>query len=368
MSFLKRLFGSTPLGGTTPSAPTAPLPEGVKVLLFNTFGSQAYEDIIWLGQHQPEQARLVFRGLEYIEQAAAQLGVLVPDAPALVAQYVGPSVTSLRRALAANPEIASRFFTNSVEFQARVEHAVGTLQGGGAKDSGSLVEWLAQEQANQEAATAQATFFNAPLSLFLAQDSDWASIDNTPRTRMLLWGTLSTASVLAGHLLHHLRLRFELPRVETQGAVYAHLRLAWLAYTVQLLDEEHSASERAVKQYFTVLAGNPRVLEVYGMHLMNVVRAQMYQQGTQAGNYEHFASLLLPYAPQVRTLDEAGASAFFEDSHLLPLIASETQWIQKVMQADLTEDHAAGLCQNLEGRIVTVMRQGLRPEFRGFKG
>lgn len=335
MSFFKRLFGprpdATPAGqaGPAPATPATAMPEGVKQLLFNMFGSQVYDDMVWLGQHLPEQARPVFRGLEYIEQAVQQLVPLVPEAPALVARYVGPSVTGLRQALVSHPEIASRFFLNSVEFQARVEHAVGTLQGGGVKDGGGLMEWLVQEQASQAASSAQATFFNAPMSLFLAHDSEWMSTDNSPRTRIVLWGTLSTASVFAAHLLHHLKRKFDLPSAETQGSVYAHLRVAWLAYIAQILDEDRSPSERAVRHYFGLLTGDPQVLDIYGLHMMEVFRRLLYRQGTNADIYEHFASLLLPYAPQVRSLDEINAQAFFEDSHLLPLIAAETQWLKK---------------------------------------
>ncbi|CAM3875030.1 hypothetical protein DESA109040_22685 [Deinococcus saxicola] len=150
MSFFKRLFGGAPIENQQPQtaqqqAPAAPMTEAVKSMLFNVYGSEIYDDMVWLGQHQPGVTPPVYRGLEYIAQAIQQLQPTIPDAAALVHQYTAQSLGGLRRSLTASPEIVARFFVNAVEFQARVEYAVSTLSPMSLQDAGSIEEWLRNE-------------------------------------------------------------------------------------------------------------------------------------------------------------------------------------------------------------------------------
>ena len=372
MSFFKRIFGNSSPERQEQSQEkkviAAPLPDEAKQLLFNGYGSQAYDDMVWLGQNYPERTQPVYGGLNYLSQSIEQLQPVVPDAAELIRQYTAPSVSHLRQAITANPDVAMRFFINCVDFQARVEHAVGTLSSPGPEDADSYRQWLKQEDAVHKMATSTASIFTAPLSWSLAQDSEWMQTDSSPTTRMLLWGTLATGNVLAGHLLNQFKRYFRFDRTEMEESVFAHLRFAWMGYVTQLMDTDRSAPERAVLNYLSALTGEPRMLEVYGMHMMNVMRNQLYNAESQAKNYEHFALILRPYAPQVEKLDEARAQEFFQRSRLLPLMAGETQWIQKVIQADITEGHATGLCQNLNEQVMAMMRNPRRREFQGFQG
>ena len=368
MSFLKRLFGGQPSQIQESHPAPMPLPEEVKSLLFNGYGSQTYDDMLWLGQHHPERTRLVYEGLKYINQATQQLQLTVPDAATLVQQHTASSVQELRQAITTNPEVAMRFFVNCVEFQARIEHAVGTLAPASADDADSFREWLKQEDAIHKMATSTASFFNAPLSWSLAQDSEWMQIDTSPKTRMLLWGTLATANVFGGHMLSQFKRHFDLPRAEMQEAVFAHMRFAWLGYVTQILEPERSAPERAVVSYLVTLTGNPQMLEAYGVHMLNTARDQMYRAEPQTRNYERFSLILRPYAPQTEKLEEAHAEAFFERSKLMPFIAGETQCLQKVRQADLTEGNVTALNQNLNQQVMAMMQHPLRREFSGFQG
>ena len=342
--------------------------EAVKSMLFNVYGSEIYDDMVWLGQHQPGVTSPVYRGLEYIAQAIQQLQPTVPDAAALVHQYTAQSLGGLRRSLTASPAIVARFFVNAVEFQARVQYAVSTLAPMSPQDAGSIKEWLRNEDATHRMATSSASFFTSPLAWSLANDADWMRIDDSAKTRLLLWGTLSTANLFAGHLLNSFKQQFDLARVETQEAVFAHLRAAWMGYVTQLLDAENSLTERAVLTYLVALTGDQRMLEVYGMHMMNAFRNQLYKVDPQAENYDHFALILRPYAPQVQTLDEQRATEFFENSRLLAFVAAETQWMQKIVQADVTESDAISVNQNLSQKVMAMMRDPRRQEFKGFYG
>lgn len=344
------------------------MPDDVKQLLFNGYGSGAYDDVASLSQQYPQIANPVFGGLGYLSKAIQQLQPFVPDAASLVHHHTAPSVQSLRPTISASPQIATRFFINCVEFQARIEHALATLAPSSTQDAESIKEWLKQEDATQHMATSTASFFTAPLAWSLARDDEWARIDASPRARMLLWGTLATANVFGGHMLAQFKPWFALPRPEVQEAVFAHMRAAWMGYVTKVLDAERSPAEQAVVQYLAALTGDPDMLDAYGMHMMNAVRNQMYKTQSQAKNYEHFAMLLRPYAPEVEHLDESQAEAFFQRSRLFPFTAGETQWLQKIVQADLTEGHATALCQNLNEQVMAMMRNPSRLEFSGFQG
>lgn len=370
MSFFKRLFGGQQSQKQEEPAQTpAPvMPDEVKQLLFNGYGSDTYDDVVWLSQHFPKTANPVFGGLNYISKAIQQLQPFVPDAAALVQHYTGSNVKGLRQAISTSPDVATRFFVNSVEFQARIEHALGTLTPTSTEYAESIREWLKQEDATHKLATSTASFFTVPLAWSLAQDNEWMQVDASPKTRMLLWGTLATANVFGGHMLSQFKQHFKLDRTETEEAVFAHMRFAWMGYVTQVIDAEGSPPERAVISYLSALTGNPRMLEVYGMHMMNAMRNQMYKVDPQAKNYDHFALILRPYAPQVEKLDEAQAEEFFQRSRLLPFTAGETQWLQKIVQADITEGNATALDQNLNEQVMAMMRHPLRREFQGFQG
>ncbi|WP_428194672.1 hypothetical protein, partial [Deinococcus saxicola] len=187
------------------------------------------------------------------------------------------------------------------------------------------------EDATHKMATSSASFFTSPLAWSLATDDEWMRIDDSAKTRLLLWGTLSTANLFAGHLLNYFKQQFDLARVETQEAVFVHLRAAWMGYVTQVLDAENSPAERAVLSYLVALIGDQRMLEVYGLHMMSAFRNQLYKVDPQAKNYDHFALILRPYAPQVQALNEQRATEFFENSRLVAFIAAETQWMQKIV-------------------------------------
>ncbi|TSA84597.1 hypothetical protein FNU79_10185 [Deinococcus detaillensis] len=344
------------------------LPDSTKVFVFNTFGSEHYDYFLRLGSSSPEPAKLVFRGLEYVEKASIQLRDFTDDSNSLIFYCIESSVISLRKSLEFHRPLGGRFFVNSVEFQARIEHAIGVIASAGILNKDIMQEWFKQEQANQKSTSREATFFNAPLSLFLAQDEAFSATDDSPRTKIILWGTLSTANLFASNAIINMKEFFTLPSKEVEEAIYSHFRVAWIAYIYTHLEEDKSVSGMAMRNYFEELIGSTRLLQAYGVHMMEIFRRNLYNVGTNSERYMHFSGVILPIFPDGNILGETLAEEFFKSSRILAFIASQTQWFQKMASVDLDEQNIINLNQNLYHQSIKMMKDKSRPEFQGFLG
>ena len=370
MSFLKRLklAFSPSKSEQHPERPIrAELPEKTQNLIFNAFGSVEYDSVRKWIEVSPD-SRAIVLSYNAIADACAILeaaGMHRDDSLEIVRRFVFEDISYLRFISRGQSYFLKRFIVCAVEFEARIVYTLRILERFGFSSTDIIPIWMELENQFHKQATRKASLFKTPISLSLARDGEWGFLENSAKSRTVVWCVLNSSEVFGALINRAFEIIFDVKSYDVLLGLARMSRLAWLSYMHFTFKKYENPAAKSLTKVIEDMV-DEKQLDIFGFHVVNTMRMMFEKTASMSEIYNHFAELYSNVSTSVLALDNENSDRFFKESNLLEIATTEVQFIQQLLHSDFAEEDVNKFCQNLNGAIFKSMGKSSNLEYSTF--